>query len=284
MMIARSTCPPKPNAITISGVRLPYVVNIDSLPGEPRPRYTITPGVAAMVRLPSAATGLTRMGVHVRQIEPGFAGTNRHFHTAEEEWVYVLAGSGIVRIGPLRIEVRQGHFVGFPTGPRPHHFLATKGARLILLEGGERRPAEDACWYPDARMLSRGRLKVEPYEEPPAEEADERQVLHVDNAHAVHADAAYELRNLDRPTGLQRQRVSWLRMEPQKHFTAFSQDIGVDDWLFVLAGRGRVIDGEHAFAIAAKDFVGHPAGLAPWVIAADDHLTLLIGGQAVSKP
>ena len=71
-------------------MRPPYVVNIDSLPGEPRPRYTSTPGVAAIVRLPSAVTGLTRMGVHVRRIEPGFAGTNRHFHTAEEEWVYKL--------------------------------------------------------------------------------------------------------------------------------------------------------------------------------------------------
>ena len=57
------------------------VVNIADLPGEKRPRYTTTAGVAAVVREPSAATGLTRMGVHVRAVEPGFAGTNRHFHT-----------------------------------------------------------------------------------------------------------------------------------------------------------------------------------------------------------
>jgi uncharacterized cupin superfamily protein len=265
-------------------VRPPYVVNIDSLPGEPRPRYTSTPGVAAIVRLPSAVTGLTRMGVHVRRIEPGFAGTNRHFHTVEEEWVYVLAGAGAVRIGPLRMDVQPGHFVGFPSGPRPHHFLAMQEP-LILLEGGERRPAEDGCWYPDVRMLSRGRVKVEPYEEPPPEEADERQVLHVADAEAADSDpeANFELRELHHRTGLRRQRVSWVRMRPQKRFSAFPKDMGIDEWLFVLAGQGRVVDDEQEFGLEANDFLGHPAGHHPLTIVADDHLTFLIGGEATSK-
>ena len=38
---------------------------------------------------------------------------------------------------------------------------------LVLLEGGESRPAEDGCWYPDARQMSEGRVLVEPYREPP---------------------------------------------------------------------------------------------------------------------
>ncbi len=262
-------------------MRPPYVVNIDSLPGEPRPRYTSTPGVAATVRLPSAVTGLTRMGVHVRRIEAGFAGTNRHFHTAEEEWVYVLAGAGAVRIGRLQMDVQPGHFVGFPTGPRPHHFLAAQNEPLVLLEGGERRPAEDGCWYPDARMFSRGRVKVEPYEEPPPEEADERQVLHVADAEAVDADAQadFELRELHHRTGLQRQRVSWVQLRPHKRFRAFRKELGVDEWLFVLAGRGYV-DDEQELAIEANDFLGHPAGHPPLTIVADDRLTFLIGGES----
>jgi uncharacterized cupin superfamily protein len=266
-------------------VRPPYVVNIDSLSGEPRPRYTSTPGVAAIVRLPSAVTGLTRMGVHVRRIEPGFAGTNRHFHTVEEEWVYVLCGTGTVRIGPLRMNVQTGHFVGFPTGPRPHHFLATQNEPLILLEGGERRPAEDGCWYPDVRMLSRGRVKVEPYEEPPPEEADERQVLQITDVEVVgaDADADFELRELDRRTGLRRQRVSWVRMRPHKRFRAFPKETGIDEWLFVLAGRGRVLDDAQEFAIEANDFLGHAAGHNPLTIVADDRLTFLIGGEAASE-
>jgi uncharacterized cupin superfamily protein len=137
------------------------VVNIAELPGEKRPRHTSTPGVAALVRSVGDATGLTQMGVHVRSVEPGFAGTNRHFHSVEEEWSYVLGGQGTLRIGPLRLAVRRGHFAAFPPGPRPHHFIAEGNEPLVFLEGGERRPSEGACWYPDARLLSRGRQRVD---------------------------------------------------------------------------------------------------------------------------
>jgi uncharacterized cupin superfamily protein len=156
---------------------------------------------------------------------------------------------------------------------------------LILLEGGERRPAEDGCWYPDVRMVSRGRVKVEPYEEPPPEEADERQVLHVADAEAADSDpeANFELRELHHRTGLRRQRVSWVRMRPQKRFSAFPKDMGIDEWLFVLAGQGRVVDDEQEFGLEANDFLGHPAGHHPLTIVADDHLTFLIGGEATSK-
>src|SRR5690242_7231153 len=121
------------------------VVNIWDLPGEKRPRFTSTPGVAAVVRTVSDAVALMLMGASIRVVEPGFAGTNRHFHSFEEEWAYVLAGQGIVRLGPLRIPVRPGHFLGFPPGPSPHHSLAGRET-LVLLEGGDRRPDEDKCW------------------------------------------------------------------------------------------------------------------------------------------
>ena len=67
------------------------VVNIWDLPGEKRPRFTSTPGVGAVVRTVSDTVGLEQMGVTVRVVEPGFAGTNRHFHSYEEKWTYVLA-------------------------------------------------------------------------------------------------------------------------------------------------------------------------------------------------
>src|SRR5262249_24775035 len=116
------------------------VVHAWDVEGERRPRYTTWPGVGAVVRRLGDAVGLTHMGVQLRTIDPGMAGTNRHFHVVEEEWVYVLSGCGMVRIGPHRLPVRAGSFVGFPPGPRPHHFLAAGDEPLVLLEGGERRP------------------------------------------------------------------------------------------------------------------------------------------------
>src|SRR5262245_11834160 len=100
------------------------VLHIWDLPGEPRPRFSSYPVVGSTIRTLSNATGMTQMGVHLRSVEPGMAGTMRHFHTVEEEWVYIVRGRGTVRIGPHRLPVRAGSFVGFPPGPRPHHFLA----------------------------------------------------------------------------------------------------------------------------------------------------------------
>ena len=62
---------------------------------EKRPRFTSPgPGIASLVRRLGDATGLTRMGVSLREVQPGFAGTNRHFHLVEEEWTYVVSGEG----------------------------------------------------------------------------------------------------------------------------------------------------------------------------------------------
>jgi uncharacterized cupin superfamily protein len=260
-------------------------VNIRDLAGEKRPRFTAGAGIAAVVRSPGDATGLTQMGVHVRTVEPGFAGTNRHCHTVEEEWTYVLGGRGSVRIGPLRLPVRVGHFVGFPPGPRPHHFIVDGDEALVLLEGGERRREEDGGWYPDVRKHWRLGVVVEPYEEPPPEEGDERQVRHIDDVevtsfqHDVDPAVRRQMRVLHSPAGLTRQAVRWVRVEAGGRSTAFHTHDRTDEWVFVLSGRGIARVGEDRFEIGPSDFLGHPAGSAPHVMEAADTLTYLMGGQ-----
>ncbi len=261
------------------------MVNISDLPREKRPRHTVAEGVAATVQMPSAATGLTQMGVHVRSVEPGFAGTNRHFHSVEEEWTYVLAGRGAVRIGPLRMPVRAGHFVGFPPGPRPHHFIAQGDTTLVLLEGGERRPAEDSVWYPDVRKMLRARAAVEPYEEPPPEEGDERQVVHVEDVdvktfqHDLDPAVRWRMRALHRVAGLQRQAVYWEQVEAGGRSTVLHTHDRTDEWVLMLSGRGIARTGDERFAIGPNDFLGYPAGGPPHSMEAVDELTYLVGGQ-----
>jgi uncharacterized cupin superfamily protein len=225
------------------------------------------------------------MGVGVRSVEPGFAGTHRHFHSIEEEWSYVLAGRGTLRIGPLRIPVRAGHFAAFPAGPRPHHFLAEGDAPLVFLEGGERRPAEDDVWYPDVRKFLRARVATEPYPEPPPEEGDERQVLHLDDVpvtefqHDLDPTIRRTMRELHAPAGLSRQAVRWARVAPGGRSTLFHAHDRTDEWIFVLAGRGTARVGDDVFEIGPDDFLGHPAGGPAHEMRALDELTYLVGGQ-----
>lgn len=261
------------------------VVNIDDLPGEKRPRQTSTPGVGAIVRSPGTVTGLTKMGVHVRTVAPGFAGTNRHFHTVEEEWAYVLGGRGKLRIGPLLLDVAAGHFAGFPPGPRPHHFINDGDEDLVFLEGGESRAAEDACWYPDARLMLEGREFVEPYRQPPPEEADAAQLQPVDALgvklfqHDVDGGARRRMRVLHAPTGLTRQAVYWAEVARGDRSTAFHTHERTDEWVFILSGQATAEIGDQRFEVGPNDFLGHPAGSAPHVMEAMTDLTYLMGGM-----
>jgi len=262
------------------------VVNVWDLPGEKRPRFTKPEGVASVVRLLGDATGLTRMGVNVRSVDPGVAGCNRHYHMVEEEWVYVLAGRATVRIGPHRLPVRSGSFVGFPPGPRPHHFLAEGDEPLVILEGGERRRKEDYGFYPDLGMRFSLTDGLTPVTAPlPPEEGEASQCLHIDDVapkefqHDVDHRARRLMRRLNAPTGLQRQAVVWSRVEPGARSTAFHTHGRTDEWAFILSGRARARVGNDTFEVGPYDFLGHAAGSAAHVMEPIESLVYLMGGE-----
>ena len=260
------------------------VVAVAELVAEKRPRWTHGEGVASRVRELRQRTGLVQMGVNLREIQPGNFGTNRHWHVLEEEWVYVLAGRGEARVGPLRLPVRAGSFVGFPPGPRPHHFLAQGDAPLLLLEGGERL-ADDHGYYPDARRrFSRAGI-VECDEVLPPEQGDAAQGRHVDDVepqffqHEVDPRARRTYRRLERGTGLERQVVVWSRVEAGDRSTARHTHERTDEWIYVLEGRAVAQVGDARFAVGPGDFIAHPARSPAHHMEVSETLVYLMGGQ-----
>jgi uncharacterized cupin superfamily protein len=262
------------------------VVAVADVSAEQRPRFTSPgPGIGAMVRRLGDATGLTRMGVALREVQPGFAGTNRHFHLVEEEWTYVVSGRGTVRIGPHRLAVTAGDFVGFPPGPRPHHFIAEGDALLVLLEGGERRPQEDRGRYVDLNVAWAAGQLFETAEPPPPEEGDASQLVHpadleaVDYTHFVDPSARRRIRFLSSPTPLARQVVGLMEVAAGDGSTALHTHDRTDEWVLVLEGRAQVRVGDASFAVGPLDFIAHPAGSAAHRMVALEPLTYVVGGQ-----
>jgi uncharacterized cupin superfamily protein len=218
-------------------------------------------------------------------VQPGDAGSKRHFHTVEEEWAYVLSGRGVARIGPLSIEVRAGHFLGYPPGPRPHHFCAAGPEPLVFLEGGERRPDEELGWYVDeGHVFSKGGIREAPGP-PPPEEGDASQCVHVDDVeirpfdHRVEARAHRGMRPLSEGTGLVRQVLTWARVRAGDRSTAFHTHTRTDEWVYVLSGQARLRVGDEHCEIGPGDFVAHPAGGPAHVMEPWSELTYLMGGQ-----
>ncbi|MEW6270674.1 MAG: cupin domain-containing protein [Thermodesulfobacteriota bacterium] len=266
--------------------RPPCVVNAADVAAEKRPRFTSPgPGIASLVRRLGDSAGLRAMGVSLREVEPGFAGTNRHFHLVEEEWTCVVSGRGAVRIGPLRLPVAAGDFVAFPPGPRPHHFVCEGDDPLLLLEGGERRPTEDRGRYVDLGIAWEAGRLFETSEPLPPEEGDAAQLVHprdlevVDYTHMVDPTARRRIRFLSSPTSLERQVVGLMEVAPGDGSTALHTHDRTDEWVFVLAGRARVRVGDDTFEARAHDFIAHPAGSPPHRMIALEPLTYLVGGQ-----
>jgi len=102
------------------------------------------------------AAGLTQFGVNLLRLPPGVWSSQRHWHTAEDEFVYVLEGE-VVLISDAGEEVlRAADCAGFKAGERDgHHLLNRTDTDAVLLEIGSRSPDSDGVDYPDIDLVIR---------------------------------------------------------------------------------------------------------------------------------
>jgi uncharacterized cupin superfamily protein len=155
----------------------------------------------------------------------------------------------------------------------------------VLLEGGERRPADDYGCYVDVPKWWHGGKFIEAPHPLPPEEGDTSQCLHIDDVavkefqHDVDPQARRAMRRLNRPTGLVRQAVVLSRVDTGAHSTAFHTHDCTDEWVLILAGRARVRVGDDCFEVGPNDFVGHPAGGPAHMMEPIEPLTYLMGGE-----
>ena len=101
------------------------------------------------------AFGLNNFGVNLVHLPPGAASAHRHWHSRQDELVYVLEGeltlvtdSGEQALGP-------GMTAGFAAGtPDGHQLINRSQALAVYLEIGDRSPG-DEVEYPDIDMALR---------------------------------------------------------------------------------------------------------------------------------
>jgi uncharacterized cupin superfamily protein len=99
--------------------------------------------------------GLTQFGVNLLVLPPGAWSSQRHWHTAEDEFVYVLSGEVTLVTEGGEEMLSAGDAAGFKAGePNGHCLQNRSSSEARLLEVGSRAPAEDACYYPDIDMVA----------------------------------------------------------------------------------------------------------------------------------
>lgn len=98
--------------------------------------------------------GLTKFGVNLMRLAPGVWTSQRHWHTHEDEFVYVVSGEVVLVEDGGETVLRAGDCAGFKAGvANGHHIQNRSGAEAVLLEIGSRMPGLDGADYPDLDMI-----------------------------------------------------------------------------------------------------------------------------------
>jgi uncharacterized cupin superfamily protein len=99
--------------------------------------------------------GLKAFGVNLTRILPGGQSSASHFHSEQEEFIYVLEGHPTLETGQDRQVISQGMCVGFPAGTgTAHRFVNETASDVLLLVIGDRK-ANDQVGYPNIDLHGR---------------------------------------------------------------------------------------------------------------------------------
>ena len=100
------------------------------------------------------ALGLKRYGVNLTTIKPGAHSALRHWHSREDEFIYMVSGELVLVTDAGEQALTAGMCAGFPAGKADGHHLVNRTSRdAVYLEVGDRDP-EDAVTYPDQDLVA----------------------------------------------------------------------------------------------------------------------------------
>ena len=100
------------------------------------------------------AGGLTDFGINLMRLPPGGWSSQRHWHSHEDEFVYILEGELILIEDDGETVLRAGDCAAFPKNSGNGHHMINRSDRLaVYLEAGSRQP-EELCVCSDVDMMS----------------------------------------------------------------------------------------------------------------------------------
>lgn len=100
-----------------------------------------------------AAAGGRMLGCSLFEIPPGKRSFPLHYHLANEEAIYVLAGEGTLRLGTGEARLAAGDYVALPPGEEHAHQLVNDGSEPLRYLAFSTMNQPDIMGYPDSNKF-----------------------------------------------------------------------------------------------------------------------------------
>lgn len=101
------------------------------------------------------AIGLQNFGVNLVKLQPGSCSSVRHWHTKQDEFIYILEGEVTLITDAGEEVLYPGHAAGFPAGEaNGHHLINRSNAVVLYLEIGDRTEGDEVD-YPDEDLIAK---------------------------------------------------------------------------------------------------------------------------------
>ena len=111
------------------------------------------PCATRLVRGLSDAGGLTQFGVHLVTLPPGCWASQRHAHSHEDEFCYILTGHPVLIDNNGETQLEPGDVTAHKAGDgNAHHLINKTEADVTYLVMGSRHPGIDMVTYPDVDL------------------------------------------------------------------------------------------------------------------------------------
>jgi len=126
-----------------------FVVEESPATGSPEPNRTLWI---------SEAGKLTQFGAFVEVLQPGSRSSIKHWHSAEDEMIYVLEGEVTMVEGAKETLLRMGHAATFKAGIPVGHYLHNRSntaTRCLVV--GTRAPVDRITYPEHGRVCIRDR-------------------------------------------------------------------------------------------------------------------------------
>jgi uncharacterized cupin superfamily protein len=101
----------------------------------------------------AAAAGGEELGCSLYELPPGKKSWPFHFHTGNEEAIYVLAGTGQLRTADGVESLDSGDYVAFPTGTEGAHRVVNDGDAPLRYLALSTMNDPDVTVYPDSGKI-----------------------------------------------------------------------------------------------------------------------------------